>query len=166
MSDSANTFAHEGLSERERLQWELLTSIGICNQLVSERARHVLGEDLPLPLFSILNHLVRLGDDRTVTDLARAFQVPQPGMTKSVQKLLAKGYLRTEADPDDARRKRLFLTAEGRAAHDAALRRLAPDAARIFADWPTGELAALQKPLFRLRRWLDDHRNDAAVDQM
>lgn len=165
MSESSNSFVHEGLDERERLQWELLTSIGICSQLSAERARQVLGEGLPLTLFGILNHFSRLGDDRTVTDLARAFQVPQPGMTKSVQKLLARGYLRAEPDPADARRKRLFLTDEGRAAHDAALRRMGPDAAHIFADWSTEELAALQKPLFRLRRWLDEHRHDLAVDR-
>lgn len=160
MSDSdQNSFRNDSLTERERLQWELLTSVGIIAQLMEERGRHVLPPDLPRPLFSILNHMVRLGDDTTVTDLARAFQTPQPGMTKSVQKLLDRGLLRAETDTEDARRKRLFLTVAGRAAHADALRRLGPDAELIFAGWSTAELADLQKPLFRLRRWLDENRD-------
>lgn len=158
MSDSGNTFRNEQLSERQRLHWELLTSFGIIAQLIEERARHVLPEDLPRPLFSILNHMIRLGEVTTVTDLARAFQVPQPGMTKSVQKLLDRGYLAAVPDPGDARRKPVHLTEAGRAAHADALRRMAPDAELIFGDWPTEELAALQRPLYRVRRWLDENR--------
>ncbi|WP_417516442.1 MarR family winged helix-turn-helix transcriptional regulator [Minwuia sp.] len=160
MSESENTFHDESLSRRQQLQWELLTSLGIISQLSTERARVVLGDDLPLPLFTILNHMIRLGDGTTVTDLARAFQSPQPGMSKSVQKLIGKGYMSAKDDADDARRKLLFLTESGRAAHRRALGKLGPDANFIFDDWTTEEMAALQKPLFRLRRWLDTHRGD------
>ncbi|WP_416896621.1 MAG: MarR family winged helix-turn-helix transcriptional regulator [Minwuia sp.] len=157
-----NSFRDDSLSERQRLQWELLTSFGIITQLFEDRARRVLPADLPRPLFSILNHFVRLGGDRTVTDLARAFQTPQPGMTKSVQKLLDRGYLRVEGDPEDARRKRLFITDEGAAAHRKALMGLGPDAELVFGSWSTEELAELQKPIFRLRRWLDENRETRA----
>ena len=159
MSDSGNSFRNERLDQRQRLHWELLTSFGIIAQLIEERARHVLPEDLPRPLFSILNHMIRLSEVTTVTDLARAFQVPQPGMTKSVQKLLDRGYLAAEPDAADARRKLLRLTEAGRAAHAEALQRMAPEAELIFDGWPTEELAELQKPLYRVRRWLDENRN-------
>lgn len=158
MTDSANSFTDNRLNARQQLQWELLTSLGIISQLMEDRARQTFPEDLPRPLFSILSHMTRLGGDKTVTDLARAFQVPQPGMTKSVQKLLDRGYLRAEVDPEDARRKRLFMTGAGSEAYFAALKRLAPDADLIFAEWELGDMQHLQAHLFRLRRWLDTHR--------
>jgi DNA-binding MarR family transcriptional regulator len=160
VTDSTNTFRDDRLTRRQQLQWELLTSLGICTQLSGERARQALGPDLPLPLFTILNHFKRLGGGKTVTDLAGAFQLPQPGVTKSVQKLIAAGHLRFERDPDDARRKLLHLTPAGARAHDRALARLAPDADFIFADWTTEEMEALQRPLFRLRRHLDENREN------
>lgn len=159
MTDSDNSFTDDRLDERARLQWELLTSVGIISQLMEERARRALPPGLSRPLFSILSHMTRLGGDKTVTDLASAFQVPQPGMTKSVQKLLDRGYLRAEPDAGDGRRKRLFITAAGEQAHFDALRRLGPDADLIFSMWPTADMAALQSHLYRLRRWLDENRD-------
>lgn len=163
MTDSTNSFQDDRLSARQRMQWELLTSLGIISQLMEDRARQIFTEDLPRPLFSILSHMTRLGGDKTVTDLARAFQVPQPGMTKSVQKLIDRGYLRAESDPEDARRKRLFLTEAGDRAHFEALKRLGPDANLIFADWPDDELEELRSRLFRMRRWLDENRDNFAA---
>lgn len=158
MTDSDNSFSDDRLDTRERLQWELLTSFGIISQLMEERARQLLPANLPRPLFSILNHFIRVDGEKTVTDVARAFQVPQPGMTKSVRKLIERGYLVAETDAVDARRKRLFITEEGRAAHFDALQRLGPDADLIFRDWTTDDMVSLQGLVFRLRRWLDDNR--------
>lgn len=162
MTDSDNTFILDRLGERQRLQWELLTSLGIISQLMEERSRQALPDDLPRPLFSILSHMYRLGGDKTVTDLARAFQVPQPGMTKSVQKLLDRGLLRAETDAGDGRRKRLFLTDAGEQAHFNALKGLGPDADLVFSDWSNDDMESLRLLLFRLRRWLDENRGTRA----
>jgi len=159
VTDSNNTFQDDRLDERQRLQWELLVSFGIISQLFEARARRVLPEDLPRPLFSILSHFVRLKGEKTVTDLARAFQTPQPGMTKSVQKLIDRGFLVSADDPEDARRKRLSITTEGEKAHFDALQRLGPDAEFVFSEWSTAELSGLREEVFRLRRWLDDNRH-------
>ncbi len=153
-----------GLSERERLIWELLTSVGICAQLLGTRAGETLGPELPPPQFTMLNHFVRVPPDvKTVGDLARAFQSPQPGVTKTAQKLVGKGFLASRDDPDDGRRKLLSITDAGRAAHMQALLRLKPDSELIFADWSDADLDALREPLFRLKYWLDGNRNKRAV---
>ncbi|MEC9346162.1 MAG: MarR family transcriptional regulator [Pseudomonadota bacterium] len=163
MSESPDTPAHPGLGRRQRLQWETLVAIGICEQLIGTRANQLLGPDLSLTPFSVLNHFVRLRQTETVTDLARAFQVPQPGMTKTVQKLLANGWLAAREDPADARRKLLDLTDAGIAAHGAALARLGPDAERVFADWSDDEIDDLRARLFRLKVWLDNNRHNIAL---
>ena len=154
------TRADPGPSEVQGLQWQIMNSLGIISQLSAARSRLLLDDDLPMSLFTILNHFQRLGGDRTITDLARAFQVPQPGMTKSVKKLLDRGLLRMEGDPQDGRRKRLFITDAGQRAHQEALSRLAPDLGHVFGDWQTEDLRELDGYLFRLRRWLDTHRQD------
>jgi DNA-binding MarR family transcriptional regulator len=109
----------------------------------------------------MLNHFVRVPPPvKTVGEIARAFQAPQPGITKTAQKLIAKGFLAAEEDPEDGRRKLLSLTAAGRAAHMAALVRLRPDADLIFGDWSDADLQGLKQPLFRLKHWLDNNRHN------
>jgi len=162
MSDSGP----DSLTERERLLWELLTSVGICAQLLTTRATEALGEDLPPPQFTMLNHFVRVPPPvKTVGQMAQAFQSPQPGITKTAQKLIAKGFLAAKDDPEDGRRKLLSITDAGRAAHLAALVRLRPDANLIFGDWSDDDLAGLKEPLFRLKHWLDNNRHTLAPSQ-
>ncbi len=156
---------HNSLTDRDRLLWELVTSVGICAQLLGSRAAEALGPDLPPPQFTMLNHFIRVPPDvKTVSDLARAFQLPQPGVTKTAQKLINKGFLDSQDDPQDGRRKLLSLTRAGRAAHMQALVRLNPDATFIFDEWSDADLESLRAPLFRLKYWLDGNRHSRATD--
>nr|WP_314844541.1 MarR family winged helix-turn-helix transcriptional regulator [uncultured Microbacterium sp.] len=50
----------------------------------------------------------------SVSDLGAAIGVDQPRASRLVQQGVAHGFLRREADPDDARRTRIALTDEGR----------------------------------------------------
>jgi DNA-binding MarR family transcriptional regulator len=50
----------------------------------------------------------------SVSDLGAAIGVDQPRASRLVQQGVAHGWLRREADPDDARRTRIALTDEGR----------------------------------------------------
>ncbi|OAN35735.1 hypothetical protein A4X16_17235 [Microbacterium sp. H83] len=51
----------------------------------------------------------------SVSDLGAAIGVDQPRASRLVQQGVAHGFVRREADPDDARRTRIALTDEGRA---------------------------------------------------
>lgn len=160
-----NESDHRMLSDRERLIWELLTSVNICAQLLGTRTGEALGPELPSAQFTMLNHFVRVPPAmKTVGDMARAFQLPQPGVTKTAQKLITKGFLASHVDPEDGRRKLLSITEAGRAAHMQALMRLKPDADLIFADWRDADLDALREPLFRLKYWLDGNRDSRATE--
>lgn len=159
-----NESDHRMLTDRERLIWELITSVNICAQLLGTRAGEALGPELPPTQFTMLNHFVRVPPaTKTVGDMARAFQLPQPGVTKTAQKLVTKGFLAIHDDPQDGRRKLMSMTEAGRAAHMQALMRLKPDAGFIFADWSDADLDALCEPLFRLKYWLDGNRNSRAT---
>jgi DNA-binding MarR family transcriptional regulator len=144
---------------------QVLTWIGVANQLTTTRFNQLMADrNLPLPQFSMLNHFSR--DPKahyTITQLASAFQANQPAMTKTVQHLIRKGYLTVKVSPEDQRIKYHSITKAGLAAHQQAIARIIPDAQLMFSEWRPEEIEALHQSLFRLKNWLDEHR-DAVVD--
>ncbi len=143
------------------LSFRIVNWIGIIDQLASTEANRVLRPlGLQMPQFVLLNHFSHRPDEpRTVTGVARALQQPQPGVTKNVQKLVAKGWLRERANGDDGRSKLLVLAPAGLAKHRAAIAALAPGLARAFADWPERDQRALFAMLDRLKLWFDQDRD-------
>ena len=71
--------------------WRIFNWIGIIDQLATARAEHTLADlKLPFPQFVMLNHFShRPHEAKTVTAVASALQQPQPGVTKTIQKLIA-----------------------------------------------------------------------------
>lgn len=144
----------------DQRRFRILNLIGIIDQLATTRANQTLATaGLPWPQFLILNHFShRPAEPKMVTAIATAFQQPQPGITKTVHKLLDKGWLRAEPDPADGRSRKLFLTPAGMAAHAAATRLLAPQITAAFANWSEDEIGTVLPLLERLRLYLDSHR--------
>jgi DNA-binding MarR family transcriptional regulator len=101
--------------------------------------------------------MVRLGDGRGPAQPARAFEVGKATMNNTLQRLEERGFIRLDADPEDARGKRVMLTEAGRARREAAVRwvaeDLAPVASRMGAppDTLLPALAALRQALDRAR---------------
>lgn len=142
----------------ETLYFRLFNEIGIIAQLSASRFQRVLPHGLTVAQFSLLNHCVRLGDGWTPARLAAAFQVTRGTMTNTLQKLEAKGFIRIEADAEDARSKRVYLKSSGRAARDLALKELAPELAGLPEGFPPELAASILPALEQLRIWLDTHR--------
>lgn len=140
--------------------FRIVNWIGIIDQLASTKANRVLRDhDLPLPQFVMLNHFSHRPEDaKTVGGIARAMQQQLPAVTKTTQKLVAKGYLREAPSREDARSKLLFLTARGRTAHRHAIAALLPALAPAFAGWTEEELADFWQYLDRLKTYLDENR--------
>lgn len=143
------------------LAFRIVNWIGILDQLTSTEANRQLKPlDLALPQFVLLNHFSHRPDQaRTVTDIARALQQPQPGVTKTVQKLVDKGWLGERANGRDGRSKLLVLTASGKAKHRAAIAALMPSLSRAFADWSACDQQTLFTLLDRLKVWFDRDRD-------
>jgi DNA-binding MarR family transcriptional regulator len=144
----------------EKLQ-QVLIWIGVANQLTTTRFNQLMAaRNLPLPQFSMLNHFSRDPKQQyTITQLASAFQANQPAITKTVQHLIQKGYLNVQVSQEDKRIKYHSITKSGLAAHKQAIAQILPDAQLIFAEWSAAEIEALHQSLFRLKNWLDDHRD-------
>jgi len=139
--------------------FRVMNEIGIVQQLAAARFAAVLPHGLSVAQFTVLNHFARLGGERSVVALARAFQVTKPTMGELVQKLSAKGFLHVSPDPHDKRSKRVALTAAGRAARDEAIAALGPDIAELERALGRRFFADLLAPLARLRTWLDENRH-------
>lgn len=144
---------------------QILIWMGITNQLMTTRFNQLmLDSHLPLPQFTMLNHFSRNPQQGcTITQLASAFQANQPAITKTVQHLLKKGYLTAQVSQEDKRVKYHYITKDGLDAHQAAIAQITPDVQLIFAAWSSEDINTLHQSVFRLKNWLDDHR-DTVVD--
>lgn len=146
------------------LPFRIINWIGIIDQLAGSAANRLLAPlDLPLPQFIVLNHFSYRpgaeGGGHTVMALARALQQPQPGITKTVQKLVDKGFLAERANPRDGRSKLLHMTQKGVTAHQAGIAVLMPELARAFEGWAGEDMQRLFADLDRLKLWLDADRD-------
>lgn len=141
-------------------RYQIVTYVGIADQLMTTMANRVLAEDgLPLAQFVMLQHFSHQPDrGHGVGQVADAFQVPQPGVTKMLQRLVKKGFLAVRGDAADGRIKLHFITPAGLDAHRAAVSRLMPEVARMFDGWPPEDIDRLHGLLFRLKTWLDRDR--------
>lgn len=137
----------------------LFNEIGIIGQLSRALFEARLPDGVLVTHFSVVNHLVRLGDGRTPLEIARAFQVPKTSMTHTLQGLETMGYVRIAPNPSDRRSKCVWLTDAGRAFREDAIARMAPDLAKMAAAIGPDRVAALIPELAEIRAYLDANRD-------
>lgn len=152
------------MSEEEKavasLEFRIINWIGIIDQLTSTKVRKLLeGTEVPPPQFALLNHFShRPKEGKKVTDIARAMQQPQPGITKTIAKMVTKEFLEERPNPDDGRSKILYLTPKGIKAHIGARQKLIEGMGNTFDDWSEEEKEILFKLLDRLKIHFDNNR--------
>jgi DNA-binding MarR family transcriptional regulator len=149
-------------SDPNRLIFTLFNEIGIINQLSTARFARVLAPDLNPSEFGVLNHFARLGDGKTPSYLAKAFQMTKPSMTAILGKLERKGYVAIVGSKEDRRQKIVTLTEAGRAARNKGIQAMAPLASKVLESQDLSDLQAILPKLQALREFLDQERN--AVD--
>ncbi|MEE2929760.1 MAG: MarR family transcriptional regulator [Pseudomonadota bacterium] len=140
----------------------LFNEIGIINQLSTARFARALAPDLNPSEFGVLNHFVRLGDQKSPSYLAKAFQMTKPSMTAILGKLQSKGYVEIVSSEADRRRKIVTITKAGRAARQRGMAAMAPLATLLLENQDLNALRKILPTLTALREFLDQERN--AVD--
>ena len=150
----------QGNETDSRWLLELFNEIGIINQLATTEFQRVLAPDLSISEYGVLNHFMRLGDNKTPTYLARAFQMTKPSMTAIISKLEAKGYVEVAAGQEDRRQKFVTITPAGRNARDSAAANTAPLLADLLTLVDEKRLRALIPDLQHLREILDTQRDE------
>ena len=142
----------------DNVLFAFFNEVGIINQLASALFLKVLPDGVHIAHFAILNHMVRLGDDRTPVQLASAMQVTKPTMTHSLKVLEGRGFITIHADAADGRSKRVLLTEAGRRFREAAVAATQAGLAPIAGQLDDGSLPETIDGLRRIRRILDAAR--------
>ncbi len=113
---------------------------------------------LTLAQFSVLNHFSRLGGEKNIGRLAKAFQVSKATMSGVVANLERKGYVTVRPDPSDRRGKLAGLSPGGLAARNDAIAALLPGLKKIEASFGAARLKSMLPGLSALREHLDKNR--------
>ncbi len=141
------------------LLFEFFNEIGIIEQLARTRMERELPRGLTLSQFSVLNHFVRLGGEKSPVELARAFQVTKGAMTNSIQKLEAKGFVEIAPDPNDGRAKKIRINDAGREAREEGIAALVDQFPLLLTAFDGSEFEKAIPFLRRLRMFLDENRD-------
>lgn len=140
----------------------LFGEIFMADQLARARLAKALPKGMELSHFSVLQHLVRSGDERTPAQLAKAFHITRGAMTNTISKLEWAGYVHVRPDWEDARRKFVAISPSGIKARDAALAAIEPiltDAIRnIGADKVRDVLPVVRELRLRLESQISDEQ--------
>jgi DNA-binding MarR family transcriptional regulator len=144
--------------ERAHPLFPVFNEIGIIAQLSQRVFESVMPDGMTLAQFSVLNHFVRLGGERSPAALADAFQVTRATMTSTLHRLEAKGLIAVRPDPEDGRAKIVSITDQGRALHGECIARLGPSFARLEGSHDPADMTAILPLLVRLRKLLDADR--------
>ncbi|MFU8776795.1 MAG: MarR family winged helix-turn-helix transcriptional regulator [Roseovarius sp.] len=130
---------------------EILTN----EQLIRSRLSRVLPKGMEISHFSVLNHLARIGDERSPAQLAKSFHVTRGAMTNTLSKLEWAGYVHIRPDWDDARRKMVAISPSGRQARDAAMAAITPMVSDLIRDLGEDRVRASLPVLRELRAKLE-----------
>ena len=149
MTEPPNPKRHEDIAIT------LFSEIFMADQLARNLISRALPRGMEISHFSLLNHLARIGDERTPAQLARAFHVTRGAMTNTLTKLEWAGHIHIRPDWDDARRKFVAISPSGRAARDAALQSVAPLVAEVVQAVGADRVRAVLPVLRELRGRLE-----------
>ncbi len=145
--------------QKNAIFFQLFNEIGIIAQLSRAMFEARLPDGLLLPHFSVLNHLIRVGDGPTPLELARAFQVPKTTMTHSLSILERHKLIVLRPNPNDKRSKQVWITTEGQDFRNQAIASLGPDIAELSKEYCIDDVQTLLPKLTELRQVMDRLRN-------
>ncbi len=138
--------------------FRFFNEVAIIAQLSGAAFEKVMPGAMTLSQFAVLNHLARLGGNRTPHEIARAMQVTKGTMTNTIGHLERAGFIAVRPDPVDGRAKRIDITDAGRSARQAAIDAMAPELAGIGKAIPAQSLIVALPLLETLRKVLDARR--------
>jgi len=143
-------------TESEALAVSLFGELFMADQLARSRLSKALPKGMELSHFTVLNHLARVGEERSPAQLAQAFHVTRGAMTNTLNKLEWAGHVHIRPDWDDARRKMVAISPAGRQARDAAIAAVLPIIQDVVADIGVDKVRAALPVLRALRQRLGE----------
>ena len=142
-------------SSSNSLAVALFSEILTNDQLIRNRLSRVLPKGMEISHFSVLNHLARVGDEKSPAQLAKSFHVTRGAMTNTLGKLEWAGYVHIRPDGDDARRKMVAISPAGRQAREAAIAAITPMISELVGELGDEKVRATLPVLRELRAKLE-----------
>ncbi|MFO7770658.1 MarR family transcriptional regulator [Roseovarius gahaiensis] len=142
-------------SSSNSLAVALFSEILTNDQLIRNRLSRVLPKGMEISHFSVLNHLARVGDEKSPAQLAKSFHVTRGAMTNTLGKLEWAGYVHIRPDWDDARRKMVAISPAGRQAREAAIAAITPMISELVGELGDEKVRATLPVLRELRAKLE-----------
>ncbi|MBW2499644.1 MAG: MarR family transcriptional regulator [Deltaproteobacteria bacterium] len=109
-------------AERQLAEQAIASLLRLINRIHQHRRTPTTyGGGAPLTLLEAeICSLIEHQEGITGTELSRVLGVTRSATSQTIGKLVAKGYVEQETAPDDSKRKRLYLTRDGRRAASGA----------------------------------------------
>lgn len=136
--------------------FKFFTEMSIISNLADHAFERAMAGKLTVAQFGVLNHLLWSNTQKTVGELAVAFQVAQPTMSSTVKRLLDKECIALIPDTDDRRIRRVCVTEKGRAMREDAVKAMAPGIAKLEAALPDADWKGMLPFLTQLRTILGE----------
>lgn len=133
----------------------LFSEVLTADQMVRNRLSKVLPKGMEISHFSVLNHLISVGGERSPAQLARTFHVTRGAMTNTLSRLEWAGYVHIRPDWDDARRKMVAISPAGRSARNHAVDSLAPVINEVVGELGAEKVRMVLPVLRELRARLE-----------
>ena len=130
---------------------KVLTEIDMIAHMAAIEFERLLPENLTGAQYGVLNRLLRLDCTETISELAGAFQVTQPTMTSTINRLKTKNLVDIVPDPDDRRVKRVRVTRKGAAIRNQTAAALEPKFQEFASAAPAINWSAILPSLTALR---------------
>ncbi|MGE0502971.1 MAG: MarR family winged helix-turn-helix transcriptional regulator [Rhizobiaceae bacterium] len=140
------------------LLFRYFNEVHIVAQLSGNAFEKAMPVGMTLPQFAVLNHLARLGGNRTPLEIARAMQVTKGTMTNTLGHLERGGFISVAPDAKDGRSKRVDITEAGRAVRQACIASMAPELGALRTAFAADGFAAALPLLEGVRRFFDERR--------
>lgn len=141
------------------LYFQFFNEVGIIEQLSRAMMEARLPDGFLITHFSVLNHLIRVGDGRTPLAIATAFQVPKTSMTHTLAGLEKGGLVVMKPNPKDGRSKQVWLTEKGKDFRMNAIAQLSGDMSDFKKTFPPEKIAPMLPLLAEIRSYLDKLRD-------
>lgn len=141
--------------ETNALAVALFSEVLSADQLLRNQLSKVLPKGMEISHFSVLNHLMYAGDERSPAQLANTFHVTRGAMTNTLNKLEWAGYVHIRPDWDDARRKMVAISPAGRQARDQAIASITPLINEVVGDLGAEKVRTVLPVLRELRARLE-----------
>ncbi|MGB7285779.1 MAG: MarR family winged helix-turn-helix transcriptional regulator [Salaquimonas sp.] len=141
------------------LYFQFFNEIGIIEQLSRAMMEARLPDGFLMTHFTVLNHLIRVGDGRTPLAIATAFQVPKTSMTHTLAGLEKAGLVEMKPNPKDGRSKQVWLTEKGQQFRLNAITHLRGDFTEFQEKFPPDKIGPMLPLLAEIRAYLDKLRD-------